>query len=45
MPDDGDGDDDYDKFKSALGKRNLEELVVEQTKNKRIATDQLMPIS
>ncbi|KAI2496498.1 ubiquitinyl hydrolase [Fragilaria crotonensis] len=39
-------DDDYGKFKSALGKRNLEDFVAEQTTanaNKRLATDLLMP--
>ena len=45
--DDDDDDDDYGKFKSALGKRNLEDFVAEQTtanaKSKRFATDQLMP--
>jgi hypothetical protein len=39
-------DDDFGKFKSALGKRNLDDFVAEQTTahaNKRLATDLLMP--
>jgi hypothetical protein len=43
MPDGKNDEDDYDMFKSALGKRkDLEDFVVEQTK-KKIASDQLMP--
>lgn len=44
---DDDDDDDYGKFKSALGKRNLEDFVTEQTaanaQKRRLVTDQLMP--
>jgi hypothetical protein len=37
-------EDDFDKFRSSLGKRNLEDFVSEKTtSSKRVSPDQLMP--
>lgn len=37
-------EDDFDKFKSSLlGKHHLEDFVEQQTANKKVASDQLMP--